>query len=92
MSFRNLPTRKPVYNIHKPTGLKLLTRLRLGLSHKLDLEHQFNHNFRDSVNPLCPCTLEVESSSHFFLCCHYHIDIQKILFYELQSVDQNILF
>ena len=33
------------YEIHNPTGLKLLTRLRLGLSHLND--HRFNHNFRD---------------------------------------------
>ena len=39
------PTPKPVYNIHNPTGLKLLTRLRLGLSHLN--EHRFNHNLTD---------------------------------------------
>ena len=56
------PTPKPVFNIHNATGLKLLTRLRLGLSHLN--EHRFNYNSRDCVNPLCPCSLE--SSSHFF--------------------------
>ena len=77
-SFRNFLlkigrlTPKPVYNIHNPTGLKLLTMLRLGISHIN--EHRFNHNFRDCVNPLCPCSLEVQSSSHFFVHCHYHID------------------
>ena len=58
------PTSKPAYNIHNPTGLELFTRLRFRPS---DLnEHKFNHNFRDCLNPLCPCSLEVESSSHFF--------------------------
>ena len=33
----------------------------------------------------------VESPSHFFLHCHYHIDIQKTFFYELQSFGGNIL-
>ena len=37
--------------IHNPTGLKLLVRLRLGLSHHND--HKFNHNFKDCINPLC---------------------------------------
>ena len=46
------PTAKPVYNIHNLTGLKLLTRLRLGLS--CLNEHRFNDNFRDCVNPLMP--------------------------------------
>ena len=95
MSFRNTllkigwPAPKLVYNIHNPTSLKLLTRLKFVLSHLN--EHKFNHNFRDCVNPLCTCSLEVESSSNFFLHCHYHIDIQKTLFHELQSVDQIIL-
>ena len=43
------------------------------------------------MNPLCPCSLKIESSSHSFLPCHYHIDINKTIFYELQSVDENIL-
>ena len=29
--------------------------------------------------------------SNFFLHCHYHVDIWKTLFYELQSTDENIL-
>ena len=58
------PTPKPVYNIHDPNGLKLLTRLRLGLSHLN--KHRFNYNFKECVNPLCSCSLEVEPVSHFF--------------------------
>ena len=50
--------------IHNPTGLKLLTRLRLGLSHLND--HKFNHNFRDCINPLCSCSLSVENNVQFF--------------------------
>ena len=95
LTFRNSlikigrPVPKPVYNIHNPNGLKLLTRLRLGLSHLN--KHKFNHNLKDYVNPLCSCSLEVESVSHFFLHCHYFTDIRKILFHELRLVDQNIL-
>ena len=95
LTFRNSllkigrPAPKPVYNIHNPNGLKLLTRLRFGLSHLN--EDKFNHNFKDCVNHLCSCSLEVELVSHFFLHCHYFTDIQKTLFYELQLVDQNIL-
>ena len=95
LTFRNSllkigrPVPKPVYNMHNPNSLKLLTRLRLGLSHLN--EHKFNHNFKDCVNPLCSCSLEVESVSHFFLHCHYFTDIQKTLFHELRLVDENIL-
>ena len=34
------PQPSPLYNIHNPSGIKLLTRLRLGLSHLN--EHEFN--------------------------------------------------
>ena len=36
------PTAKPTYNIHNPIGLKLFTRLRLGLSDRN--EYNFKHN------------------------------------------------
>ena len=45
-------------------GIKYLTRLRLGLSHLND--HKFRHNFQDCLNPLCPCSLKVESTIHLF--------------------------
>ena len=49
----------PVYNIQNYIVLKLLTRLRLGLSHLN--EHRFNHNFQNYINPICNFSLEVES-------------------------------
>ena len=58
------PKCNEAYGIHNPTGLKLLTRLRLGLSHLND--HKFNHNFRDCINPLCLCCLRVENNVPFF--------------------------
>ena len=83
------PTAKPVYNIQNPISLKLLTRLRIGLS---DLhEHKFKHNLQNCINPLCTCSLEIESLSHFFLHCHYFTCIRSTLFSEFQSVDANIV-
>ena len=70
-------------------GLKLLSRLRLRLSHLN--EHKFNHTFKDFANPLCSCSLEVEPVPHFFTHCHYFTDIRKTFFHELQLVDKNIL-
>ena len=78
----------PLYSIHNPSGIKLLTRLRLGLSYLN--EHKFNHNFDDCVNPFCTCSLEPESTSHFFLHCHHYNAIQSILFEDLNSVDKNL--
>ena len=63
------PNQCSIYRIHNPAGLKLLTRLRLGLSHLN--EHRFNHNFQSCVNPLCSCSLAIESTTHFLLHCHH---------------------
>ena len=62
------PTPDLRYGIHHPLGLNLLTRLRLGLSHLN--EHRFKYNYKSCINPLCTCSLEVESAKHFFLHCH----------------------
>ena len=67
-----------------------LTRLRLGLSHLN--EHRFNHNFDiDSCSsPLCSCSLEVESTKHFFLqCCHY-TNICKTLLNTVEMIDNDL--
>ena len=67
------PTPDLIYGIHRPLGLKLLTRLRLCLSHLN--KHRFRHNFKNYINPLFTCSLEVESTKHFkhfFLHCHYY--------------------
>ena len=91
LTFRNTlikigrPIVKPIYNVHNP----VLTRLRLGLSHLS--QHKFNHNFQDCLNPLCSCSLEVESVSHFFLHCHYYSNIRSTLLNELQSIDIKLL-
>ena len=82
------PKPSPLYNIHNPPGIKLLTRLRLVLSHLN--QHKFNHNFDDCVNPFCTCSLEPESTSHFFLHCHHYNAIQSILFEDLNSIGKNL--
>ena len=45
------PSPNKIFNCHNPKGVKLLTRLRLRLSHLRD--HQFKHSFQDSLNPIC---------------------------------------
>ena len=39
-------------------GLKLLTRMRLGLIHLAN--HKFRQNFEDCLNPICSCDQEIE--------------------------------
>ena len=64
--------RNSVFNILNPTGLKLLSRLRLGLSHLR--EHKYRHNFTDTNIPFCSCgMLEAEATEHFLLRCPCHL-------------------
>ena len=80
LTFRNSspkigrPIHNPIYNIYDLMGIWYLSRLRLGLSHLND--HKFRHNFQDCLNTLCPCSLEVESTIHYFLYYHCYNDIR----------------
>ena len=44
-----------------------MAQLLLGPSHLR--EHKFNHKFQNYINPLCSCSIDIESTSHFFLHC-----------------------
>ena len=82
------PKSANVYRIHHPRGLKLLTRLRLGLSHFR--EHKFPHNFNDTVDPFCLCgTNNIETSEHFLLHCPTYACLRRKLFVNLHN--NNIL-
>ena len=82
------PQPNSVFNLCDPLGLKLLTRLRVGLSHLR--EHKFHHNFLNTLNPLCPCNLEIESVSHFFMRCSFYTNERTLLMNELLKIDPNI--
>ena len=51
------PSESKVYKINDTIGIKLITRLRLGFSHSC--EHKIKHNLRDTLKPLCSCSVEV---------------------------------
>ena len=51
-------------DIHNLYRIKLLSRLRLGLSHLGD--HKFRHCFQDNVNPLYDCGNNTETITYFF--------------------------
>ena len=67
------PKECSIYNIIDPYGLKLLTRLRVNISHLR--EHKFRHNFLNTLNPLCSCMLETESTGHYLLRCPFYADV-----------------
>ena len=47
--------------------VKLLTRLRLKFCHLN--EHKFRHGFGDTMNAMCACGSEGETTKHFLLHC-----------------------
>ena len=74
----------PVYKIHDPIDLKLLTRLRVILSNLR--EHKFRHNFLDTLNPLCSCSHEIESTKHHLLRRPFYTPIRKTLIENITNV------
>ena len=75
------PLPNSIFRIHDPAGLSYLTQLRVGLS-KLNF-HKFKHNFRDTINPMCPTNDGIEDTEHFLLLCTsltYHVEIFSLEF------------
>ena len=83
------PASNSIYNCHNPKGVKLITRLRLGLSHLT--EHKFKHNFQDSINPLCICGHNIESITHYFLHCPLFVNKKSSFFSTLSILDCSLL-
>ena len=77
------PSPNSLFNVSDSLGI------RSGLSHLR--EHKFSHNFQDTINPLCPCSLESESTTHFFLRCQNFTDLRKCLMNNLIKIDSCIL-
>ena len=70
-------------------GLKLLTRLRTGFSHLK--EHKCTDNFQDSVDPLCSCGNDIESTVRFFLHCPNFTTQRQTLLNKLKSINASIM-
>ena len=74
-----------LFNVHNHIGVKYLNRLRLNFSHLN--EHKFHHNFRDTVNPLCCCNTETETTSYYILRCHLCSEQRTKLLENLKNLD-----
>ena len=77
------------YKSHNPKSMKFMTRLGLGLSHLP--EHKFKQIFQSSINPLCNCGYEVESTFHFFLHFSLFTNERSTLFSTLLNLDSKLL-
>ena len=74
-----------IFNCHNPKGVKLLTRLRLGLSHLRD--HNFKYSFQDSLNPICNCGTDAETTTQYLPSFFWwKVDSQK---QDLENRQQN---
>ena len=83
------PVANSVFYIINPYGLKLLTRLRLGLSHFR--YHKFRYNFQDCINPICDCDLEIETTTYFLLHCPLFQSATQSLLMNIKKIDESIL-
>ena len=83
------PSPNSVFNCHDPKGVKLLARLRLGLSHLYD--HKFKHRFQDPLNPICNCGTNVETTTHYLLHWPLFSDERLFLINRIRNIGNNIL-
>ena len=60
------PMPNSIYNIHKPLGVKYLTKLIIGFSHLK--EHKLKHNFQYWIDPIWKCK---------FLSCFKALNTKK---------------
>ena len=79
------PSANRISDIHNPFGIKLLTRLGLGLSH-------LRHCFRDTLNLLWKYGKDIlQSTMHFFLHCINFLITRQTLFQKIRNINGNIL-
>ena len=69
--------------------MKLLTRLRLVLSHLH--ERKFKRGFNDTVHSICMCRSDTESINHLFFHCPEYCEARQTFFDNSQSIDKTLL-
>ena len=83
------PCANSIIDIHTPLGIKLLTRLRLGLSHRH--EHKFRHCFQNTWSSLCECDKDTEPTMHFILHCTEFLTPRQSFLQKIRNIDNKIL-
>ena len=81
------PSKRSMFNVNDPEGVKYVTRLRLCFSHLN--EHKFRHGFLDNLNSLCNCSLEFEDNEHFFLRYFNFENARRSLFISISSINSS---
>ena len=83
------PTASSIFGCRNFIGVKLLTRLRLWLSHIR--EHKFKDSFQDTLNALCSCGKEVVTTFHFLRSCPDYSDERLSLLSKIRNINPNNL-
>ena len=83
------PSPNKIFQCHNPKGIKLITRLRLGLCHFR--RHKFKYSFQDTLNPLCSCGLDIETKSHYFLHCALFHGEQSTLLDNINEIESTVI-
>ena len=78
-----------IFSVYDPLCVKLLTGFRLQFSHLN--EHNFRYGFGDTINTMCTCRSEVETTEHFLLRCHLYSPQRLELSENLEKVDSSFL-
>ena len=82
------PSGNNVFNCHNPRGVKLLTKLRVGLSHLRG--HKFKLGFQDSLNPICSCGNDIETLAHFLLHCPHYSNARSTFLNTIRNINRHI--
>ena len=83
------PSPSNVFNCNSYKGIRLITRLHIGMSHLR--EHKFKHNFQDCLNRISSCGLDIESTSHFLFHCPRFNYERYTLLSILNNIDSTLL-
>ena len=78
-----------VYYCHNPKGIRLLTRLRLSLSHLR--KHKLKHSFQNCLDRLCFCGNEIEISIHYPFLCPTYTNERMTLLNKIKSINCSML-
>ena len=79
------PLENDTYGIYDPLDVRLLDRLRLGFSQLR--KRKVRHNFADTLNPLCSCSLETEDAEHYFLRSQNILSFYTTLMNDLSNIN-----
>ena len=86
------PSPNFVYSCHNPKcpkWLKLITRLRIQVSHLK--KHKFKQSCQDKINLLCSCGINVKSTELFLLHCPQFINERYTLLNTTGNINYKLL-